>query len=247
MENKVLAIVEGSEIYTSDVELYMQQLGQRAAQFNNDEGRAIILDELIHHKLFLADAKANNLDDTDMFKVELEKLKDSLMIQIMVNQTLMQVQASDDEINEHYENNKEKYASPEEASASHILVKDEKECLDIYQEIIENKISFEDAAKKYSTCPSKENGGSLGFFARGRMVPEFEKAAFALKKGEISTPIQSQFGFHIIRLDDKKAPQTKAFDEVKEQIQQEIVREKQKDVYSSKIEELKAKYNIEKK
>jgi peptidyl-prolyl cis-trans isomerase C len=87
--------------------------------------------------------------------------------------------------------------------ASHILVNTKEEALKIRQEIL-NGISFEDAAKKYSLCPSKTNGGDLGYFGKGDMVPEFENAAFALPINEVSFPIKTQFGWHLIKVTDKK-------------------------------------------
>tara|TARA_Y100000310_G_scaffold8435_1_gene8992 strand:+ start:126 stop:395 length:270 start_codon:yes stop_codon:yes gene_type:complete len=86
---------------------------------------------------------------------------------------------------------------------SHILVKTQEQALEI-KEKLNNGESFEKLAKEYSSCPSKKRGGSLGWFSRGQMVKEFEKATFSLKKGQISEPVKTQFGWHIIKLNDKK-------------------------------------------
>ena len=91
-----------------------------------------------------------------------------------------------------------------EVKASHILVKSEEEALSLYNEIKKNKISFADAANEYSLCPSGYNGGDLGYFGKGMMVKPFEDAAFNMEIGDISTPIQTQFGWHLIQLTDKK-------------------------------------------
>ena len=88
--------------------------------------------------------------------------------------------------------------------ASHILVKTEGEALDLYNEIKDGKVAFEDAAMENSMCPSGRNGGDLGFFGEGMMVKPFEDAAFALEVGEISQPVETQFGWHLIKLTDKK-------------------------------------------
>ena len=91
-----------------------------------------------------------------------------------------------------------------EVNASHILVKTEEEAIEIRKQLLKGA-SFEEMARKYSICPSgASNGGNLGFFGKGIMVPEFEKAAFALSVGEISQPVQTQFGYHIIKIIDKK-------------------------------------------
>lgn len=97
-----------------------------------------------------------------------------------------------------------KSAAITEVNASHILVLTEKEAIEIRSQLLRGA-SFEDLAKKYSKCPSgASNGGNLGFFGRGMMVPEFEQAAFALKVGEISQPVKTQFGYHLIKVIDKK-------------------------------------------
>ena len=97
-----------------------------------------------------------------------------------------------------------KSAAITEVNASHILVPTEKEAIEIRSQLLRGA-SFEDLAKKYSKCPSgASNGGNLGFFGRGMMVPEFEQAAFALKVGEFSQPVKTQFGYHLIKVIDKK-------------------------------------------
>ena len=91
-----------------------------------------------------------------------------------------------------------------EVKASHILVKTEDEALSLLNDIKDGKISFEDAAMENSMCPSGRNGGDLGFFGKGMMVKPFEDAAFALKKGEISEPVETQFGWHLIKVTDRR-------------------------------------------
>lgn len=87
--------------------------------------------------------------------------------------------------------------------ASHILVNSQEQAMKIKKEIVAGK-SFEQAAKEYSACPSKDDGGDLGYFCRGMMVPEFEQAAFTLPVGRLSDPVETQFGWHLILVTDKK-------------------------------------------
>lgn len=91
-----------------------------------------------------------------------------------------------------------------EVRAEHILVQTQEEAMNLKKQIENNEISFEDAAKKYSKCPSKTQGGDLGYFGRGMMVKEFEDAAFDGEKGTVSNPVQTQFGWHLIKVVDKK-------------------------------------------
>ena len=108
-------------------------------------------------------------------------------------------------------------------------------------------ISFEEAAKKYSSCPSKEQGGDLGEFGRGMMVPEFENAAFELEIGQISEPVKTQFGYHIILVESKNEPKEKEFDEVKDIIFNQMNQEAQQKKYIDMIMELEKKYGVERK
>ncbi|MBI9030452.1 peptidylprolyl isomerase [bacterium] len=246
MENKVLATVEGKDITAQDVEIFLQQLGQqRAAQFNNEEGKSQILNELVNQKLLLADAIDNKVEETEVFKQELARLKETVLTQININNLLLTAQVSDDELQAHFEANKAKYAKAEEVSASHILVDTEEACQEIYNKIKNEDLDFATAAKENSSCPSKDQGGSLGSFSRGRMVPEFEEAAFNMEIGEISEPIKTQFGYHIIKLDDKTPAQDVELSQVKQTISNELMTMKQREVYVAKVEELKNKYKVD--
>jgi peptidyl-prolyl cis-trans isomerase C len=246
MENKILATVEGKDITSQDVNIFLQQLGeQRAAQFNNDEGKAQILNELVNQRLLLADAIDNKVEETEVFKQELERLKETVLTQININNLLMSAKVSEEELQAHFDANKEKYAKPAEVSASHILVDDEKVCQEIYTKIKNNEIDFATAAKEHSSCPSKEQGGSLGSFSRGRMVPEFEEAAFNMEVGQISEPVKTQFGYHIIKVDEKTPAQDVELSQVKQTIANELMTLKQREVYVAKVEELKNKYKVD--
>ena len=103
---------------------------------------------------------------------------------------------------------------------------------------------FRSAAVKYSKCPSKDRGGDLGEFSAGQMVPEFEKAVFSMKDGDVSEPVQTQFGYHIIKADKiNEAPEV-SFDEVKDQVKNYCASVKSNMVYAEKQDELNKKYNV---
>ena len=135
------------------------------------------------------------------------------------------------------------FQKPEAVRASHILVDELERAKEIRNEIHQG-LSFEEAAKKYSTCPSKQVEGDLGEFERGKMVPEFEEAAFNLKEGELSEPVKTQFGYHLIKLQYKKEAGMRTIDEVREQIRQQMIREKQEEKYFQTMEEFKNRYNV---
>jgi peptidyl-prolyl cis-trans isomerase C len=132
----------------------------------------------------------------------------------------------------------------EEISASHILVEDEATANDVKRRLDDGE-DFADVARELSTCPSNENGGNLGHFTRGRMVPEFEEAAFALELDEVSKPVKTQFGYHIIKLDHRHEARKQELEEVKDQIGQNLRNFKQQEAYTEYLDQLKAKYPVE--
>ncbi|NLI90580.1 MAG: peptidylprolyl isomerase [Epulopiscium sp.] len=244
MENKVLAVVDGREITELDLQTLMQSLGQNAMQFQGEEGKAHLLNEIVAQELLYSEAAENKLDEEDDFKAALGEMEKSLLIQYAASKLMKSVTVDEAEVKAFFDNNKDMFKQEASAVASHILV-DDKETADKVLAEIKDGLSFADAAKKYSTCPSKEQGGSLGEFTRGRMVPEFEDAAFSMKAGEISEPVQTQFGYHIIELDSINDPEEVLFDDVKDQVKQQCLVDKQGKVYMAKQDELKGKYSVE--
>lgn len=243
-ENKVLATVGGREITEMDVNRLIESLGpQRAMQFQSEEGRKRILEELISQELFYLDAIESNLHEEDSFKKELENVKSNLLKQYSVRKTLSGVALGENEAKDYYNQNIEQFKAPESVAASHILVDTEEEANDILGKINDG-LAFGEAAKQYSKCPSNANQGSLGEFTRGKMVPEFENAAFELNKDEISKPVKTQFGYHIINVTDKSDASISSFDEVKGELEQHLLTMKQNEHYLNKGNELKAKYEV---
>ncbi|MFC1887370.1 peptidylprolyl isomerase [Candidatus Cloacimonadota bacterium] len=246
MENKILATVNGKDITMMDVDAFIRNLGQqRAAQFSSEEGRQQILHELINQHLFLADAIENKLEETDECKLELDKMKEVVLTQFNVNNTISSIEIEPGEVVNYFAANKAKYVVPESASTSHILVKTEEECNDLYEKIMKKELDFADAAREYSQCPSKQNGGDLGMYARGQMVPEYDAVSFEMEVGEISKPVKTQFGYHIIKLNEKMAASEAKFDDIKDQLRKDILSEKQREVYMNKIDEMKQLYKVE--
>nr|WP_300003124.1 peptidylprolyl isomerase [Tissierella sp.] len=246
IENKIVAKVNGKEISQRDVFKFLNEIDpQIAQQFNTPEGVQKVIEELINQELIYLDAKENNLDEEERFKKLLEDSRVALLKSYALNRLIADVNPEEEELKQYYEEHKDHFKKPESRVGSHILIETEEEADKIYKEI-EDGLSFEEAARKYSTCPSKDKDGSLGEFSRGQLVPEFENKAFEMEKGEISKPVKSQFGFHIIRIEDKKDQVEKSFDEVKEEIKMQFTRLKQQDLYLDKIKELENKYEVEK-
>ncbi len=245
-EGKVLAAVGGQNITDADVEAMVATLAQRGQNYNSPEGRKIILDQLVNQKLLLIDATRNLYEREPAFKAELARLKEELLINYAVNKAVENARVTDEETKKFFDENPEQFQGEESVNASHILVSDEAEANAILEKIRAGEISFEDAAKAHSSCPSGAEGGCLGDFGRGQMVPEFDQACFSMEVGELRGPVQTQFGYHLIKLNDKKEAQPVPYDAVKEQIRAKLIGDKQQAAYQSKINQLKILYPVDK-
>ncbi|MBE5808665.1 MAG: peptidylprolyl isomerase, partial [Clostridiales bacterium] len=192
--SRPLAVVGTTAITQADVTEALIAMGPAGQQYNNPQGMAVILDQLIEQALFLTDARKNMLEYDPLFKQQLAKVKDDLLVQFAISRAIEKATVTDAEIKKFYDENPDQFAGQETVTASHILVDSEEQANAIRKEIEEGMISFEDAARKYSSCPSAPQGGSLGEFGRGQMVPEFDQAVFAMEPGAISEPVKTQFG-----------------------------------------------------
>jgi foldase protein PrsA len=156
-----------------------------------------------------------------------------------------EVDITDEEMKTHFEENKDSYNEPEQVEASHILVKNE-ETTNKVKEKLEAGEDFAELAKEYSTDTSNaENGGELGYFSKGTMVEEFENIAFSMNVGEISDPVKTDYGYHIIHVTDKKEAKEANFEDHKEEIEQTLFDQEISTEYSTWITEQREKLEIE--
>ncbi len=244
-ENKVLAKVDGRPITEEFLNSVLQGMGpQRAAQFNSEEGKKSLVNDLVNEELFYLGAKKAGVENDPQFQIELEHVKANLLKQFALKKLIDDIKVEDAEVENFYNENKNQFETPASVKASHILVDTEEEANEVKTEL-DNGLSFGEAANKYSKCPSKAKGGDLGFFSKGRMVPEFEQAAFDMNKGEISDPVKTQFGYHIIKVDDKKEAGVSSLEEVKPKLKETILMNKQRSEYINKVNELKKEYKVE--
>lgn len=243
--SKILAKVGGTVITEADIDSTITALGPRGQGYNTPEGRRAVLDQLIAKQLFLAEAKKNSYENDPKFKADFAKIKDEMLANFAIEKTLSTIKVADEDIQKYYTEHKIEFVTPESVEASHILVDSEEKAAEILADIKANKISFADAAKANSTCPSAEKGGALGQFTKGQMVPEFESAAFAMNVGDVSEPIKTQFGYHLIHLTAKNESTEIPFEQIKDNLAQKVLTDKQQAAYSSKLNQLKILYPIE--
>lgn len=200
---------------------------------------------------------ANSLKQNNMTEESLKVYFGSQLAKNKLVETELgpKVSVTQEEMKAFYDANPELFRTPEMVRASHILVAvakaaapdDKAKALEKIKDIqkrIQGGEDFAQVAKEISDCPSRQHGGDLGFFQKGQMVPPFEKAAFAMKPGETSDIVETEFGYHIIRVTDVKAPATASFEEAMPRIEQHLKREKMSQEYPKYIETLKSKANI---
>lgn len=243
-KSEVLAVVGEHEITRKDVEALIKSLNpQTAAQFRSESGMKNLLNELVGQELIYLDALEQGIDQDNAYLQAVEKAKADILKQYALNRLLGNIQVTENEITDFYSNNKSTFTTPPSVKASHILVDDLEKAEQIAEEI-EKGLSFEDAAHKYSKCPSKEQGGDLGFFSRGKMVPEFESAAFELENEQVSAPVKTQFGYHLIKAYDKKDESLQTLEEVRGRLAEHLLAQKQQALYHQKITSLSDKYPV---
>lgn len=243
-QEKILATVGDIQITEAQLTELKKNLDpKKAAQFNNPEGTKILLDELVNQELFYLNALDQNYAEEPEFVAEMEKVKVNVLVQYAIKKLMSSIDVTDEEVKAYYDENPEQFKGAEQVKASHILVNSEEEALQVQQEI-QNGLSFDEAAKKHSTCPSNAQGGDLGFFTRGRMVPEFENAAFSMNVGEVSSPVKTQFGYHLIKLVDRQSAEVQAFDTIKEQLKQFLINQKVDSVVTEKLNEVQKAHPV---
>lgn len=175
----------------------------------------------------------------------MDDMKKSIEINMQIKKLLeSDIEVSEEEIADFFEENKESLAQGEQVSARHILVETEEEAEDIRKKLLEGG-DFAELAKEYSLDEgTKIVGGSLGYFSRGKNVPSFDEAAFSLEKGEISEPVKTDFGYHIIQVEDKKEAKAASLEEHRDDIERMLMESKIPEAYHKWYEEKYKEHNI---
>jgi len=221
----VVAKVGATEIHESELKLAIAGLDPQLANLPDEQKRVAALSSIIDVKLLAADADKEGLKDSADFKQRLAFLTDRELHNAYFKKHVVDA-VTPDEVKARYEKEIAAITPEDEIRARHILVKTEEEAKAIIKDLDAGK-DFIEIAKEKSTDPNKSEGGDLGYFGKGRMVPEFEAAAFALEKGAYSKePVKTQFGFHVIKIEDKRKQQPPALDQVEPQVRQLVMRDK---------------------
>ncbi|MFP4537473.1 MAG: peptidylprolyl isomerase [Dichotomicrobium sp.] len=221
--DKVVARVDGTPITEAQLKLARDEMGQNIAQLPEEAQRELILQYVVELTLLADAAREANLDESENYKqlaryYEMRALRDTFF------QQEIQAGVTDEAAKVLYD---ERIGSAEpepEVKARHILVKTEDEAKAIAKQLADGA-DFAELAKEKSTGPSSANGGDLGFFSKEQMVTPFAEAAFKMEKGEISEPVKTRFGWHVIKVEDKRDRQPPKFADIKERLKGSLVRQ----------------------
>lgn len=255
--DEVLAKVGDQVVTQADVDEVLAgvQPSQRA-YLSTPEGKRELVEHISESKLFYLWGRDNKINETEKFKETISQMEKRIIAAMAMEKILSDVKIDDKEVQAFYDEHKAAFEVPESVKASHILIqvskdagndlwsKAKKELTALRKDILAGKVSFEDAAKDRSDCPSKSDGGNLGFFTKGQMVPEFDEVAFSTKVGEISAPVKTQFGYHIVKVTDHKEASTRPFEEVKEELRQQLLQKKQMEVMKEYVGKLHKQYEV---
>jgi peptidyl-prolyl cis-trans isomerase C len=242
LKDPIVATVNGQPVRLSELEVAQQALPQ---QYRNMPLQAVfpaLLDRIIDSKLVVQEGKKTKVNDDPAFKKRMAFVEDQVLQDFWIQREVAR-KVTPEKLQQRYEERLKSMPSEEEAHARHILVSTEDEAKAIIADL-KKGTAFDKLAKEKSTDKaSGAEGGDLGWFKKSDMVKEFADAAFALKKGELTeTPVKSQFGYHIIKLEDRRKAPPPAFEELSDQLREEMARE----VVTAQLDQLRSGAKIEK-
>ena len=241
-KDPVVAVVNGQQIHLSDVEIAQQSLPQ---QYRNMPLAAVfpaLLDRMVDSKLVEQDGRTNKVTDDPAFKKRLAFVEDQVVQDFWLQKQIAE-KVTPEKMKQAYEEKVKNMPAEDEVHARHILVATEPEAKAIIADL-KKGAAFDKLAKEKSTDKaSGAEGGDLGWFKKTDMVKEFADAAFALKKGELSqTPVKTQFGYHVIKVEDRRKAPPPSFEELSGQIHQDLARE----TVTAMLNKLRADAKVEK-
>ncbi|MDX8516243.1 peptidylprolyl isomerase [Mesorhizobium captivum] len=239
--NAVVATINGEKLTEADLALAEGELSQQFQQLPPEQRRAAALSAAIEIRVMAKKAVDSGLDKDADFQRRMAFLQQRALHGEVVEKEVVN-KVTDADVRARYDQEIANTPPVNEIHARHILVKTKEEAEAIIKQL-DGGADFQKLANEHTSDPSgKSSGGDLGWFGPGQMVPEFDKAAFALDVGKYSKePVQSQFGWHVIKVEDKRAKQPPAFDDVKDQAKQAVIRDK----YFAMVKELRGAAKVE--
>lgn len=224
----VLAKVNGVEIRENDLAFAEADIGQSLPPGAAEARRDALLSYLIDVTILATAAEAQKMQEAPGFARKLAFVRNKVLMEVLLDHATKSA-VTEEAMRKLYEESVSKLTPEEEVRARHILVDSEDKAKEVIAKLKAGG-EFAALAKEYSKDPGAAEGGDLGYFTKDQMVAEFADAAFKMKKGDISDPVKTQFGWHVIKLEDRRQKPVPAFEQVKDQIEQFLVRKAQSDV-----------------
>ncbi|MBD3788855.1 MAG: peptidylprolyl isomerase [Campylobacterales bacterium] len=247
----ILVTVNGKNITKQDAEAFVSATAPNTHFTDLSKSQQdMIKDRLVEKMLFTEFAREEGIDKKAEFARNMEKIKEELLVNMWMKEQMDNAIVSDSEAKEFYDKNSKKFMQEETAHARHILLKTEKEAQDVI-DTMKNlksealKAKFIELAKSKSTGPTGPNGGDLGNFTKGQMVPEFSKAVWELEPGKMTMkPVKTQFGYHVIYLEEKTVSKPIPYEDVKDKIITSLKQQQFNNKITEVAKELKSKAKI---
>jgi len=207
--------------------------------------KSMVLDQMISEKLLIQEAKDMGLEEDKDILEQIKKITEQILVQVLIEKEILdKVDASEEEVLDYYEQNKDSFTKKEQVHLYNILLETEEEAQNVLAQLKAGE-DFSEIAIEKSSGPSAAQGGDLDYIAKGTIIPEIEEVVFSLELEELSEVVKTDFGFHILKITEKKAETVKTLEEVREEIVQTLLPEKQKEAFENLLEELKGKVEIE--
>ncbi|CDO46233.1 peptidylprolyl isomerase [Bartonella henselae] len=235
----VMAVIDGKEVTAGQLDELALEINPGLARFSDEQRRITVLKAYLDMQALAKAAIKEGIDKSETYNKRMAVMRDNVLQQLYFKQTVVD-QISDADLETLYKKEVAALPKEDEVKARHILVKTKKEAEAIIKRLNKGE-SFEEIAKKNSTDGSAAVGGDLGYFSHGQMVKPFEDAAFGLKVGEYTKkPVESPFGWHIIKIEDRRVKQPPVFDDVKEMLRTQLIKER----YQKLIADLRKKIDV---
>jgi len=227
--DRVVAKYDGKEVKKSQVEASLRSVLNGSLPNNkkdfddlDKELKDRVIVEYVNREILAENAKKSDIEKSDLYKQQLQMVQEQIAVNIFLDHYAKRHMQNAD-IKAEYNNYVKALKDNDELKVSHILVKSEAVANELYGKIKSGKITFEQAAKENSLDNSKAQGGEIGYISRGQTVPEFENKAYSLKKGEVSAPVNTQFGWHLVKVTDIKKRTIPTFEESKKNVEQAVL------------------------
>lgn len=235
----VMAVIDGKDITAGQLDDLALEINPNLVRFPDEQRRIMVLKAYLDMQALAKAARDKGIDKSEAYDKRMAVMRDNVLQQLYFKQTIVD-QISDTDLETFYKKEVAALPKEDEVKARHILVKTKKEAEAIIKRLNKGE-SFEEIAKKTSTDGSAAVGGDLGYFSHGQMVKPFEDAAFSLKIGQYTkNPVESPFGWHVIKVEDRRLKQPPTFDDVKEMLRTQLIRER----YQKLIVDLRSKMDV---